>query len=327
MVFANLAGYPETICLALACRYCWTVGCRWVARRLPAVHAPWAGDRIVALGDGLWNRYLYGRPRRFVPRKGMKNKYGAPLSEDEAPEIESEAEASESDEATSHDNDDGEGEEVPNESEEEEASGGESDSDDSNAMLSDSESEAVDDEDDDDDEYTINLGYAIRGFPAGFRVLQARGHREFPVPSALQSQLTCYERQKFLPLVVRPGVPSDYYGVSLFPDGGDWVLRNLTAKQYVRERLLARELPYAVAGRPAGLGEALAIRIIWSDNEDISIYHGFAAMHRGRWAGHRFDVTTLDHVVAATQRGEGWRDVSTQVVMEISSVLKANPDI
>lgn len=82
---------------------------------------------------------------------------------------------------------------------------------------------------------------------------------------------------------------SDYHGQHAA------VLRNLTAKQYVRDEVIA-ESDYAYS-----LGEIVAIFTTWTN--DGSGLMGLDG--QGLWAGGRFDITTMADV-----SGDGWTDVS-----------------
>ncbi|KAG8168453.1 hypothetical protein KVR01_001202 [Diaporthe batatas] len=80
---------------------------------------------------------------------------------------------------------------------------------------------------------------------------------------------------------------------------GAAVLRNLTAKQYVRDKAIA-ESDYAYS-----LGEVVAVFTTWTD--DPSGLGGLDA--QGLWAGHRFDIATIADVSE-----DGWTDVSELAV-------------
>lgn len=89
---------------------------------------------------------------------------------------------------------------------------------------------------------------------------------------------------------------------TLFPSQKPWILRNLTAKKYVRlsavtspGRLSSRYAPFI-----SGLGEVLLYMTNWTDDSSGVLGE---SLH-GEWAGHRFDVTVIDASL------DDWEDVS-----------------
>ena len=76
---------------------------------------------------------------------------------------------------------------------------------------------------------------------------------------------------------------------------GEYVLRNLNAREYVRDSVLANS-EYAYS-----LGEVVCTHIHWTDDSSGTADLGV----HGRWAGHRFDIVRLTEFAA-----EEWVDVS-----------------
>lgn len=102
--------------------------------------------------------------------------------------------------------------------------------------------------------------------------------------------------------------------------GSNSVLRNLTTREYMRNALVPRS-EYGNFER-IGLGEVLLARISWSPTEDNSgdtsmSYSG--GIHRGVWAGHRFDIITLEEMEGLDEAAE-WKDVSEDVAREIDAI-------
>ncbi len=116
---------------------------------------------------------------------------------------------------------------------------------------------------------------------------------------------------------------------------GPYILRNLTTKQFVRAAALARPSAAASTGAEAvqqrsgpflkgiTFGDAVAAHILWQE--------GARALPRGLqdmrgvecWAGHRFDITTVDR----HERQEGragrlaeWSDISGKIGREMKSL-------
>ncbi|KAJ7670589.1 hypothetical protein DFH06DRAFT_1083347 [Mycena polygramma] len=97
------------------------------------------------------------------------------------------------------------------------------------------------------------------------------------------------------------------------------ILRNLTRLQYVRELVLlelSNEYP------KVGFGEVVLSRICLSSDPSISMaYEG--ALHRGVWAGDRFDIVPAEWL---EELGEdpSWTDVSAEVVEEMERICEAD---
>ena len=110
-------------------------------------------------------------------------------------------------------------------------------------------------------------------------------------------------------------------------DGDDKVLCNLSKGEYVRGEPVAKleeeadtTLDYLslFTTRPPNLGHALFSRICWSSDDSTSLVYA-GGIHRGSWAGDRFEVTTM----ARLRRGIDWKDVSDEVVDFLRKVWKA----
>ncbi|KAI0758148.1 hypothetical protein C8Q74DRAFT_1373185 [Fomes fomentarius] len=100
------------------------------------------------------------------------------------------------------------------------------------------------------------------------------------------------------------------------------VLCNFVAREYVRENALT-----VARGRGARVtwGHILLSKICWSSDTHTGMTSGqsagIRALHRGAWSGGRFCITTLDSLpeaevemgfVAWGEGGRGWRDVSAE---------------
>lgn len=92
--------------------------------------------------------------------------------------------------------------------------------------------------------------------------------------------------------MLRVGIPRE-------PEDGMRVLRNLTAKEYVIDEVIAKS-NYAFS-----LGQVIVVSSLWSDRSD-----GLARLGgKGKWAGHRFDIASIRDVA-----GEGWEDVTSHAM-------------
>lgn len=94
------------------------------------------------------------------------------------------------------------------------------------------------------------------------------------------------------------------------PNDRKWVLRNLTTHEFVRSEALAikndQQGPYF---EYLGFEHIVLSRIFWSP---ISTYPNTnrRVENRGVWAGHRFEITTLDRHKTSMRPGVAWTDIS-----------------
>lgn len=114
---------------------------------------------------------------------------------------------------------------------------------------------------------------------------------------------------------------SDFY-----PVDESWILRNLTSKEFVRSETIALRPEYIQGPhiKVIGFGEVILSRTCWSTDPSVDI-RCKGAIHRGAWAGHRFDITTLSRHMQEVQeaKDEQWKDCSEEVVKEVVDIWKA----
>ncbi|KAF2174703.1 hypothetical protein K469DRAFT_743583 [Zopfia rhizophila CBS 207.26] len=107
-----------------------------------------------------------------------------------------------------------------------------------------------------------------------------------------------------------------------YPSDQPCILRNLTTKDFVRSEPIALRPEYIHGPNIdfLGFGEVVLSRICWSTGSSISMeYDG--NIHRGVWAGHCFDITTL---AGHTENMEDeWKDVSEEIVQEIATIWES----
>lgn len=112
---------------------------------------------------------------------------------------------------------------------------------------------------------------------------------------------------------------------SFFPAGQAWILRNLTTKEFVTSGSIALDAKFICGPFIGGIGfgEVVMSRTCWSSSDCISMsYDG--QIHRGVWAGHRFDITTRGRHDESTKDEEAeWKDVSEEVAAEIAAIWKS----
>ncbi len=108
-----------------------------------------------------------------------------------------------------------------------------------------------------------------------------------------------------------------------FPQDEQWILRNLTTKEYIRGEAVALKPEY-IHGPDIdilGFGDIIMSRICWSTSPSASMnYEG--GITRGTWAGHCFDITTFARHSDET-KGVSWKDVSEEVMREIACIWES----
>ncbi|KAF8241563.1 F-box domain-containing protein, partial [Wilcoxina mikolae CBS 423.85] len=91
-----------------------------------------------------------------------------------------------------------------------------------------------------------------------------------------------------------------------------WVLRNLTARVYIRadKFAIAEDCVRGPVIRGIGFGEVVLLKTWWSGKEYTP-----PGIRKGDWAGHCFDITPVEML-----KGAEWKDVSDEVAVEIGNV-------
>ena len=100
----------------------------------------------------------------------------------------------------------------------------------------------------------------------------------------------------------------------LYPEEGQtWILRNLTTREYVRPEAIALKPEYIHGPKIEcfGFGEVVLSRISWSSCPSCGIADA-PDLYRGVWAGHRFDITTLERHERG-EKGVEWKNISEEV--------------
>lgn len=113
------------------------------------------------------------------------------------------------------------------------------------------------------------------------------------------------------------------------PTDQAWMLRNLTTKQFVRSEEIALR-PEFINGpdiKVIGFGHVVLSRICWSQDPENGMDFYDGEINRGVWAGHRFDITTVESHRKST-KGEVWEDVSQEIATELATIFasKFGPD-
>ncbi|KAJ5691991.1 hypothetical protein N7462_001414 [Penicillium macrosclerotiorum] len=108
--------------------------------------------------------------------------------------------------------------------------------------------------------------------------------------------------------------------LEFYPRDQRWILRNLTTKEYVRGEVIAlkEEFIHGPQIDVIGFSEILISRISWSSQPERV---GWSEnITKGKWAGHRFDITPLS-LHEERSKNEVWEDVSDEILREIDLII------
>ncbi|KAF9027727.1 hypothetical protein BDZ89DRAFT_1134015 [Hymenopellis radicata] len=101
---------------------------------------------------------------------------------------------------------------------------------------------------------------------------------------------------------------------------GPYVLRNLSKKVYVRQNALALKSGTDASVYYMSFGSLVLARIAWSTDSGMAMaYATDHDMHRGAWAGDRFDVVRIK----AIKHDDDWTDVSPAAMKELSEIWES----
>ncbi|KAE9377355.1 hypothetical protein N431DRAFT_436586 [Stipitochalara longipes BDJ] len=104
----------------------------------------------------------------------------------------------------------------------------------------------------------------------------------------------------------------------LFPKDRSWLLRNLTTKETVHSGLSETRLLRSGKNREGlKFEDVLMMKICWTSYAS----HGDEQLnlHRGVWAGHRFDIVTSE-THSKEENVEDWKDITDSVVKDLVSL-------
>ena len=102
------------------------------------------------------------------------------------------------------------------------------------------------------------------------------------------------------------------------------ILRNISKRQYMRRSALlgmVETCPEHWGWDRVDLGHVILSRISWSSDSSVSMsYDG--DIHRGVWAGDRFDITSADALDEKDENGQAveWTDVTDEVLEEMFKI-------
>ncbi|KAF8916448.1 hypothetical protein CPB85DRAFT_1432131 [Mucidula mucida] len=103
-------------------------------------------------------------------------------------------------------------------------------------------------------------------------------------------------------------------------NGEPVVLRNLSKKVYVRQDALALKSDNDASVHYMSFGSLVLARIAWSNDSSMAMeYATNHDLHRGVWAGDRFDTASVDDV----EHDDQWTDVSAAARKELEEIWES----
>jgi hypothetical protein len=101
----------------------------------------------------------------------------------------------------------------------------------------------------------------------------------------------------------------------MFPVDREWVLRNLTTKEYVSDGFTGAVTRFS----KWRLENALLSQICWTNMSSVeaSVYDSSPKIFEGKWAGDRFDIVTKDALMREAEDFEAWKDATDVVAQTI----------
>lgn len=137
----------------------------------------------------------------------------------------------------------------------------------------------------------------------------------FQITRLLSKIIRVEQRRNKLQCSVTMNIP-DY-----FPDDRKWVLRNLTTHEFVRSEVVAgnskQNGPFF---EDLGFEHIVLSRIFWSSEPSTD----GRSLERGIWAGHRFEIITVDHHTKPTRSEVAWKDISEEAVEDLIQISRAS---
>ena len=104
-----------------------------------------------------------------------------------------------------------------------------------------------------------------------------------------------------------------------------WILRNLSTQEFVRAEAIAQS-PKDIHGPyidHVGFSHVVLMLICWSSHQNPSWSIDTHGMASGPWAGHCFDITTMEEHERSIKDGEQWKDVSVEVAKDLTAMLRS----
>ncbi|KFY46275.1 hypothetical protein V494_00514 [Pseudogymnoascus sp. VKM F-4513 (FW-928)] len=128
------------------------------------------------------------------------------------------------------------------------------------------------------------------------------------------TQISCIQKRKEIEVKDSPFIPKDQ----------EWILRNLTAKEFVTAKGIALDEKFIDGPFIKGIGfaDVIVTRTCFAPDLNVGL-SSTAPRCFGRWSGHRFDITTWERHERITRGEEGeWRDVSKGAFEEVADAWR-----
>ncbi|KAG6052326.1 hypothetical protein E4U39_000051 [Claviceps sp. Clav50 group G5] len=263
-------------------RYFWSIAREYIVRDFMQSLGVWAGQQLITVGD--YNKVDDYPPGLFATEENKENLLKRRPEDEESEDEESEDEESEDEESEDEESEDEESEDEGSEDEVDQLSV---------------------------EQRPLTLYHRIRrSFTELPRVTRAVD-RDFSILDAIY-QNPCYRTMENVFLMK---------GDDFYPRDEVWILRNLTTHQYVRREPLELQpgLAHGPFVRGIGFGCVVLSRISWSSDSNVALHDPTGRIHRGLWAGHRFDITTMTRHEKLTA-GQNWIDVTEELVEEVTAI-------
>lgn len=317
MVFDNLVD-EDVIRLSLTSVDLWLMAYRCLQMRYFDRCAPWAGDRLICVGDyaradDLPKAILTKEEIDFIEdqvrqhqAEDLKNEEKKEdLLDEDTPSSKVEDLESDEEEAPESNEDDP--------SEEEDASNEDTDT------SSNAEDSGSDEEEDIPVEATSRPTVCLtRLFPyhQWEKVRPPRSYFWLPINYELEMELLySYGRHDQVSQVMgRELFASLHKSAVVFDEMQDQILCNLTKREFIRASIVS------LIEQPITLGQILISQICWSWDSSASMVDPYKDIHHGRWAGNRFEITTADRV---KDLGE-WEDITDEIAEKVQKLWDEN---
>jgi hypothetical protein len=104
----------------------------------------------------------------------------------------------------------------------------------------------------------------------------------------------------------------------VFPQDRTWLLRNLTTREIVSSKVFETVKLRSGKGRnEMKFEDVLIMKICWTSHASHGDEH--LGIHRGVWAGHRFDIVTSE--IHSLEAGlDKWRDITSKIAGELAAL-------
>jgi len=293
MIFEKIDLY-DAMMLGLTHDTLMVIGWKHIRELLLQTIAPWAGGRIICVGD-----YGDDLPEGVISdseQQELRELAGLDSESDDSESNSSESNNFESDHSESNNSESNHSESNDSESNNSESNNPESNDSESNDSKSDEPETG-------NQAAQFNLYHiagstfrsAGRGFELDYERIWGLSSKERQVVYQITEQQEGYHWEK------------------------GWVLMNLSKKEYVKSKTASSILPKMKATDARCFGQFVLSRVCWSSEDTSIIDSSQGPLNRGVWAGDRFKIVTA--AVFETRTSSEWKDVSVEVTVWLKKVL------